>query len=108
RFYQGRVRHYPKSVEDALGERGRLKRAINAIRRELGTIDEEFNRVSDQVDVNFHPYWGSLLKEAGEMSIFGVQVATYADVYTRRVSCLRHYSPQQNFRSPRDSMPHEL
>jgi 5'-nucleotidase len=108
RFYQSRVRHYPKSVEDALGERARLKRAINAIRRELGTIDEEFNRISDQVDVNFHPYWGSLLKEAGEMSIFGVQVATYADVYTRRVSCLRHYSPQQNFRSPRDSMPHEL
>lgn len=108
RFYQARLRLERAADEDALGERARMKRALNAIRRELLTIDDESNRVASEVDVNFHPYWGSLLKEAGEMSIFGVQVATYADVYTRRVSCLWNYSPQQNFRSPRDSMPHEL
>jgi len=48
------------------------------------------------------------LKEAGEQSSFGVQVTTYADVYMRSVSSLRHYSPLQHFRSPRDLMPHEL
>jgi hypothetical protein len=35
-------------------------------------------------------------------------VDTYADVYMSRVSCLRHYSPMQFFRSPYDLMPHEL
>jgi len=42
------------------------------------------------------------------MSMFGLQVDMYADVYTRRVSCLQQYSPQQHFRSPHDLMPHEL
>ena len=36
------------------------------------------------------------------------QVDLYADIYTRRVSCLRAYSPQQYFHSPYDLMPHEL
>jgi hypothetical protein len=42
------------------------------------------------------------------MSSFGLQVDLYADIYMRRVSCLRSYSPQQFFRSPYDLMPHEL
>ena len=52
--------------------------------------------------------WGSLLKQDSELSSFGQQVEAYADVYMRRVSCLRHYSPMQFFRSPHDLMPHEL
>jgi hypothetical protein len=60
------------------------------------------------VDRSFHPYWGSLLKQDSELSSFGQQVDAYADVYMRRVSCLRHYSPMQFFRSPHDLMPHEL
>jgi hypothetical protein len=60
------------------------------------------------VDRAFHPYWGSLLKEENEMSGFGLQVSTYADIYTRKVSNLLAYSPQQYFRSPHDLMPHEL
>jgi hypothetical protein len=62
----------------------------------------------ERVDRTFHPYWGSLLKEENEMSGFGLQVATYADIYMRRVSNLLAYSPQQFFRSPHDLMPHEL
>lgn len=110
RFYQGRLRGYPKaSTEAAVSmERGRVKRAISVIREELHDIDRRHQRVADEIDATFHPYWGSLLKEGGEQSSFGVQVTTYADVYMRRVSSLRHYSPLQHFRSPRDLMPHEL
>ncbi|MGH7327424.1 MAG: 5'-nucleotidase domain-containing protein, partial [Polyangiaceae bacterium] len=54
------------------------------------------------------PFWGSLLKEANEESIFGSQVEEYASVYTSRVSNFLAYSPQQFFRSPRDVMPHEI
>ena len=71
-------------------------------------IELEHQSVAEKVDAAFHPYWGSLLKEAGDRSNFGVQVATYADIYMRSVSSLRHYSPLQHFRSPRDLMPHEL
>jgi HAD superfamily 5'-nucleotidase-like hydrolase len=110
RFYQARFRSYPKSSSDAALslERARIKRAIATIREELRGIDREHQGLIKAVDSAFHPYWGSLLKEAGEQSIFGVQVTTYADVYMRSVSSLRHYSPLQHFRSPRDLMPHEL
>jgi hypothetical protein len=89
-------------------ERSQVRRTIERIRAELRQIHEEHGRLRDAVDRSFHPYWGSLLKQDNELSSFGQQVDTYADVYMRRVSCLRHYSPMQFFRSPHDLMPHEL
>jgi HAD superfamily 5'-nucleotidase-like hydrolase len=110
RFYQQRFRAFPKAASDATRslERARIKRAMTTIREELRSIDHEHHGIAEKVDSAFHPYWGSLLKEAGDRSSFGVQVATYADIYMRSVSSLRHYSPLQHFRSPRDLMPHEL
>jgi HAD superfamily 5'-nucleotidase-like hydrolase len=96
----------PGSGDDA--ERLRVKRALERVRGELRSIGSEHELLSERVSRRFHPYWGSLLKEQSEMSSFGLQVDLYADVYTRRVSCLRAYSPQQFFRSPYDLMPHEL
>lgn len=110
RFYQQRFRGYPKVPADATRslERARIKRAMASLRDELRSIELEHQSIAEKVDAAFHPYWGSLLKEAGDRSSFGVQVATYADVYMRSVSSLCHYSPLQHFRSPRDLMPHEL
>ena len=108
RFYQQRFRGFSKAEAAHSLERARVKRAITTIREELRGIEHEHQTVGEKVDAAFHPYWGSLLKEAGDRSSFGVQVATYADIYMRRVASLRHYSPLQHFRSPRDLMPHEL
>jgi chromosome segregation ATPase len=111
RFYQGRWKELGRASsgdEDAGEERVRVKRAIERIRGELRAVHEEHSRLRDHIDKSFHPYWGSLLKQDNDVSSFGQQVETYADVYMRRVSCLRHYSPMQFFRSPHDLMPHEL
>jgi 5'-nucleotidase len=64
--------------------------------------------IERRTDMRFHPYWGSLLKEANEQSSFGKQVDDYACLYTSRVSNFLAYSPQQTFRSPRDVMAHEI
>jgi 5'-nucleotidase len=90
------------------GERARTKRALERVRGELRAITSEYDMLAERISQRFHPYWGPLLKEQSEMSSFGLQVDLYADIYTRRVSCLRAYSPQQYFRSPYDLMPHEL
>jgi 5'-nucleotidase len=89
-------------------ERTRTKRALERVRSELRAITGEYEMLSERISQRFHPYWGPLLKEQNEMSSFGLQVDLYADIYTRRVSCLRAYSPQQYFHSPYDLMPHEL
>ena len=89
-------------------ERARAKRAVERIRGQLRGLDADLARLEREIDRHFHPYWGSLLKEANETSSFGDQVEEYACIYTSRVSNLLAYSPLQTFRSPRDVMPHEL
>lgn len=117
RFYQGRTKELSRLIEvkpagvdvDSLdGERMRIKRAIERIRGRLRAVDAELEVLERRIDARFHPYWGSLLKEANEQSSFGRQVDDYACLYTSRVSNFLSYSPQQYYRSPRDEMAHEI
>ncbi|HEX7668343.1 MAG TPA: HAD-IG family 5'-nucleotidase, partial [Polyangiaceae bacterium] len=105
RFYQARWKGLGRAPSPVLGAsepaalRGQTKREIERLRGELRQLKLEYSAIRDRVDRSFHPYWGSLLKQDSELSSFGQQVDAYADVYMRRVSCLRHYSPMQFFRS---------
>jgi HAD superfamily 5'-nucleotidase-like hydrolase len=96
------------SLSDLEAERVRIKRAIDRVRGRLRAVDGELQSIERRVDLRFHPFWGSLLKEENEESSFGAQVEEYACLYTSRVSNFLFYSPQQYFRSPRDEMAHEL
>jgi len=111
RYYQTLYKELSKQpVQDSFAEaeRQRVKRALDRVRSELRAYTSEHEVLAERISRRFHPYFGSLLKEQNEMSSFGLQVDLYADIYMRRVSCLRAYSPQQYFRSPYDLMPHEL
>jgi hypothetical protein len=85
-----------------------VKRAVERVRGRLRQVDGELSLIERRVDQRFHPFWGSLLKEANEQSSFGAQVEAYACLYTAKVSNFLAYSPQQFFRSPRDEMAHEI
>jgi 5'-nucleotidase len=89
-------------------ERGRVKRSVERVRGQLRLVDAEARAIEASIDVHFHPYWGSLLKEANDRSSFGDQVEEYSCLYTSRVSNLMSYSPLQHFRSAHDRMAHEL
>ncbi len=130
RFYQTRYKELSRRIEHAHGaeaaahghaqpsktngpsqteaERARIKRSIDRVRGRLRHVDTELQAIERHIDHRFHPYWGSLLKEENEESIFGAQVEEYACLYTARVSDFLLYSPQQYFRSPRDEMAHEM
>jgi len=86
----------------------RHRRAIDRLRAQLRAVEQEFKQLGAEVDVAFHPFWGALLKAGPEVSSFGDQVEEYACLYTTRVSNLQRYSPMHFYRSPRDTMPHEL
>ncbi len=94
--------------EQADLERASARSAIERLRASLKEIDRRIEEIAAEVDAAFHPFWGSLLKERNELSSFGAQVEEYACLYTSKVSNLRHYSPHQSFRGPRDTMAHEL
>ncbi len=84
------------------------RQLVATIRRQLRALDREASILKRATDRRFHPYWGSLLKEHNELSLFGHQVSEYACLYTSRVSNLFNYSPHQYFRSPHNLMHHEL
>jgi 5'-nucleotidase len=98
----------PSRIAHLEAERTRERRAVDRVRALLREADAAARELEARVDLTFHPYWGSLLKEGTEKSSFGDQVEEYACLYTSRVSNLFYYSPLQSFRSPRDLMPHEL
>ncbi len=117
RFYQQRFKDLTKKIDEAPAtpsergaleaERGRVKRSVERIRGQMRAIDAESADLERIIDAEFHPFWGSLLKESNDRSSFGDQVEEYACLYTSRVSNFSAYSPLQHFRSARDRMAHE-
>ena len=117
RFYQQRFKEISRRLDDATtnggdrplleAERLRVKRTVERIRGQMRGIDHQVEELERKIDAWFHPYWGSLMKEADDRSSFGDQVEEYACLYTSRVSNFYSYSPLQHFRSARDRMPHE-
>src|SRR4029450_6982814 len=76
RYYQSRIKemtriidHKPTngvSVAELEADRMRFKRAVERIRGKLRQIDAEISALERRIDLRFHPYWGSLLKEGAE------------------------------------------
>ncbi len=102
------VRGDGETPMEAALETARVKAALDDMRKTVRELEARFDQLEVEIDNAYHPYWGSLLKEGGELSSFGAQVERYADLYMGRVSSLRHYAPDHFFRSPHDFMPHEL
>jgi 5'-nucleotidase len=96
----------PLAVLEA--EKIRIKRQIDQQRANLRSLDREIHELEMMIDKEFHPYWGSILKESHEVSSFGRQVDEYACLYTSKVSNFVNYSPLHFYRSPRERMPHEM
>ena len=68
---------------------------------------KEAEDLEAKVDVSFNRYWGRPFRERHELSHFGAQVKSYADIYTSQVSNFLFYSPDQHFRAERSFLPHE-
>ena len=81
---------------------------VERVRGQLRAVDAEAVKLEREIARRFHPYWGSLLKEANEQSSFGDQVEEYACLYTSRVSNFLYATPYAYFRSPRGTLPHDV
>jgi HAD superfamily 5'-nucleotidase-like hydrolase len=84
------------------------KEVLDHLRSALRETSEQLDRLDDEIDRGFNPFWGPIFKEGNENSRFGEQVEDYACLYTSRVSNFLAYSPLRYFRAPRDYMPHEM
>jgi 5'-nucleotidase len=87
--------------------RDKAHREIERKRAQLAQTLAEMEALETEVERTFNKYWGQTFRERHELSLFGDQVETYADIYTSKVSNFLFYSPDQHFRAARNFMPHE-
>lgn len=71
--------------------------------RTMLLIDE----LQTELNNEYHPVWGSLLKAGQHNSLFSSQVAHYACLYTSKLSNLKNYLLQKKFEAPPDLLPHD-
>lgn len=97
------------------GQKGLLENEIQSLETSIQKIEIELkqkhNEIMDLIEQRegqFHPIWGELMYTSLKKSRFARQIEGYACLYTTRVINLRFYSPNQNFRSVRDKMPHDF
>jgi 5'-nucleotidase len=113
-----RAERRPEGDEAELGEVRRSEAQLIAEREELRSrqanlrarLERSAARVAEltvAIERHHNPRWGQLLKERHKHSLFGAQMASYACLYTSRVSNFAAYSPHHAFEPPRDLLPHE-
>ena len=80
---------------------------IKSLTDQLQSMLKESEHLEREIDSKFNRYWGRPFREHHELSHFGAQVMSYADIYTSQVSNFLFYSPNQHFRAERTFLPHE-
>lgn len=95
------------SAEQLINAHKILRRSIDSKKKELRKMDEAYLRFHDELERRFHPCWGKLFGEHGDLSRFGSQVRSYACIYTAKLTNLLRYSPSHLFRATGQMMSHE-
>jgi 5'-nucleotidase len=86
--------------------RARAKERYDRLRNHETAVAEAVKLRGREVDQAFNRYWGSLFAERFDASFFGLQLESYACLYTSRVSNFLFVSPNRYFRAPHGAMPH--
>lgn len=74
---------------------------------ELAAVKGAFSSELRAYHSAFHPVWGQMFKVGYQNSRFAQQVQSYACLYTSKVSNLGLVSPEMNYRTQSDLMPHD-
>ena len=81
--------------------------ALERVRQELATLDDEIAPLAQAAGRLRHEAWGPLMRAGLDKSLFARQVERYADVYTSRVSNFLHPGPFALLRAGRLDLPHD-
>lgn len=111
-FNLQRRRKYRKNDRQKLEKLERkiddAKDALRKVETQLEDSHKDIHKKIKARESVFHPVWGELMYTSLEKSRFAKQVEAYACLYTTKITNLLFYSANQNFRSFRDNMPHDV
>lgn len=80
---------------------------LDEAKYELDELRSRLSTAVEQYHQRFHGTWGQLFKTGMQNSRFAEQVEDYACLYTARVTNIGKVSPEIQWRSMRDLMPHD-
>jgi HAD superfamily 5'-nucleotidase-like hydrolase len=92
---------------DLTARRDSIEKELLKAQSELLNIKHAFSNELREYHEKFHPIWGQVFKVGYQNSRFAQQVQTYSCLYTSKVSNLGLVSPEINFRTQEDLMPHD-
>lgn len=84
-----------------------LEALLEPAKSTLQNIEQSIKDAISDFEGKIHPIWGQTMKVGLERSRFAHQVASYACLYTAKVTNLRLYSPNKRFVSFHEILPHE-
>lgn len=89
------------TTEAALQERARQ------LRQQLEDLDAKISPLAQAASQLGHARWGLAMRAGIDKSRLAREIEGHADVYTSRVSNLKHVTPYGYLRGPRGSLPHD-
>jgi 5'-nucleotidase len=84
-----------------------LRRRMQALKSELGALDQRIAPLAREASELGNPQWGPLMRAGNDKSFLAHQIEQRADLYMSRVSNLLHQTPYFYLRAPRGSLPHD-
>ncbi|MFW7377586.1 MAG: HAD-IG family 5'-nucleotidase [Oligoflexus sp.] len=102
-------RQHGKLTDDKTKQKiDKLQASLIDKESELKNLSQRIRKQIEEREKKFHPIWGELMYMNLKKSRFAKQIEAYACLYTTKITNFRFYSPNHNFRSVRDIMPHDL
>jgi HAD superfamily 5'-nucleotidase-like hydrolase len=84
-----------------------LQEELQDIQSKLADLDQQIAPLAQANSELHHERWGLLMRTGNDKSTLARKVESHADIYTSRVSNLRHVTPFGFIRSSRGSLPHD-
>ncbi len=104
---EGTLRHFMRA-EGLKGGRQRMPAHLDSFRSQIREMAHARERLEQDIENVFNPYWGQIFRAGREKSHFAAQVETFACIYTSSVSNFLNYPMDKYFVATHVLMPHEF
>jgi HAD superfamily 5'-nucleotidase-like hydrolase len=103
----GKLRELREPDAELAAEIDQLQAAADDLKLRLQDLVAHLTTIEYEIDHAYHPVWGEIFTERGDISRFGDQIRDYACIYTSRVSNFLLYPSDYTFQAQREYMSHE-
>tara|TARA_B100000925_G_scaffold237838_1_gene186635 strand:- start:120 stop:1412 length:1293 start_codon:yes stop_codon:yes gene_type:complete len=99
---------FQNKIDTLMKEKVTLEKDYQANSVRIDEINQNISDLINNIQKNFNPHWGELMRAGAEESRFADQLEKYSCIYMKSVADLKDYGPKFYFRPFKRYLPHEL